>query len=83
MAKPERLVPAKLTHDAIVEALVELRFDMPTQSLPDIFFVRLADNPTWKEFERRMLPAFGIPPQVRQSDANLRYQPYLELVDNW
>jgi hypothetical protein len=76
MARPARAIPAKLKNDAIVEALVELRFDMPTGGLPEIFFVRLAQNPAWKDFEQRMLPAFHIPPVVRQSDENLRYQPY-------
>lgn len=80
MVRLGRAVPAKLKNDAIVEALAELRFDMPVGNLPEIFFVRLADNPTWKDFERRMMPAFSIPPQVRQSDENLRYQPHLELV---
>jgi uncharacterized protein (TIGR04255 family) len=80
MARPAREFPAKLKNDAIVEALVELRFDMPTGGLPEIFFVRLAQNPAWKEFEQRVLPAFQIPPVVRQSDENLRYQPYFELA---
>lgn len=80
MAESARAIPAKLKNDAIVEALVELRFDMPTGSLPEIFFATLARNPAWKEFEQRMLPSFYIPPVVRQSDENLRYHPFLELT---
>jgi len=80
MAKPAREIPAKLKNDAIVEALVELRFDMPEGSVPEIFFVRLAESPAWKEFHQRMLPLFHLPVQVRMSDVNLRYQPALELV---
>ena len=80
MAEQTRPVPEKLKNDAIVEALVELRFDMPTGGLPEIFFVRLAQNPAWKKFEQRTLPAFHIPPVVRQSDENLRFQPYFEVA---
>jgi uncharacterized protein (TIGR04255 family) len=80
MARPVHQIPAKLKNDAIVEALVELRFDMPTGGLPEIFFVRLAQNPAWKEFEQRMLPTFNIPLVLRESDENLRYQPYFELA---
>lgn len=80
MAERELAIPAKLKNDAIVEALIELRFDMPTDSLPEIFFVHLAENPLWNEFEQRMMPAFHIPTQVRIGDANLRYQPCLELI---
>jgi uncharacterized protein (TIGR04255 family) len=79
MAKPAPEIPAKLKNDAIVEAVVELRFDLPSGSLPEITFVRLAENPAWKEFQQRMLPLFHLPPQVRMSEVNLRYQPALEL----
>ena len=35
-------IPAKLKHDAIVEALLEVRFDMTT--VPEVLFGRLADS---------------------------------------
>lgn len=80
MAKAAHIVPAKLKTDAIVEALVELRFDLPSVGIPEISFVRLAENPAWKEYQQRMLPLFHLPAHVRMSDVNLRYQPALELV---
>lgn len=80
MAKATRVIPAKLKNDAIVEALAELRFVMPKVGVPELSFVRLAENPAWKEFEQRTLPAFNIPAFVRESDDNIRYQPYMEIV---
>jgi uncharacterized protein (TIGR04255 family) len=80
MAKRVSAVPAKLKNDAIVEALVELRFDLPVEGIPEISFIRLAENPAWKGFQQRMMPVFYLPPQVRASDINLRYQPALELL---
>ena len=49
MATRKKRIPAKLKHDAIVEALLEVRFDMTTAS--EILFGRLADWPSWKDFE--------------------------------
>ena len=80
MAKPAHEIPAKLKNDAIVEALVELRFDLPTGSLPELSFVRLAENSAWKDFQQRMLPLFHVPAAMRMTDVNLRYQPALELL---
>jgi uncharacterized protein (TIGR04255 family) len=68
-----------LKHDAIVEAIFEIRFDMT--SIPELLFGRLADHPSWKNFERRRLPAYDIPAPMRQLDDNLRYQPVFELAD--
>ena len=72
-------IPDKLKHDAIIEAIFEMRFD-PT-SIPELLFGRLADHPSWKNFDRRRLPAYDIPAPMRQADDNLRHQPVLELAD--
>lgn len=78
MKQSEKRIPEELENDAIVEAVLEIRFDMET--VPEVFFGRLADFSPWKGFRQRRLPAYEIPPPVRQADANLRYQPVFELV---
>jgi hypothetical protein len=77
MATRKKRIPAKLKHDAIVEALLEVRFDMTTAS--EILFGRLADWPSWKDFEQGRMPAYELPDFLRQADPNLRYQPLFEL----
>jgi uncharacterized protein (TIGR04255 family) len=74
-AKP---IPVKLKHDAIVEAVFEIRFDVTT--LPEIFFARLADTSPWNAFEQRRLPAHQIPDSLREGDSSLRYQAVFELA---
>lgn len=78
MATRAKPIPARLKHDAIVEAVLEIRFD--TTTLPEIFFGRLADYVPWKSFEQRLTPAHEIPASLREGDPNLRYQPVFELA---
>jgi uncharacterized protein (TIGR04255 family) len=80
MAERGRAIPTKLKHDAIVEAILEIRFDMRTGTIPEIFFGRLAEHGPWKGFEQRPLPAYQIPAPLRQADPNLRLQPVFELA---
>ena len=65
-------IPRKLKHDAIIEALLEIRFDMAA-TIPEVFFGRLVDHVSWKGFEQRRLPAYQVPAALRQADANWRY----------
>jgi uncharacterized protein (TIGR04255 family) len=74
-----KLVPTKLKHDAIVEALFEIRFDAKT--LPEVLLGRLADHEPWKGFQQRRLPIAEVPAPIRLSDRNLRYSPMFELAD--
>jgi uncharacterized protein (TIGR04255 family) len=79
--EPERVIPKKLKHDAIVEAVFEVRFDPPETGVPEIFLGRLADYSVWKTFPlRNQLPAAQLPAFVRQSNPNLRFQPVLEIA---
>jgi uncharacterized protein (TIGR04255 family) len=78
MAARAKPIPGKLKHDAIIEALFEIRFD--TATLPEVFFGRLADYAPWKGFDQRRTPAHEIPASFRESDPNLRYQPVFELA---
>ena len=79
MATHDKPIPTKLKHDAIVEALLEIRFDAAT--IPEIFFGRLADYGPWKGFRQSHLPTYNIPAPLRQADKDLRYQPVFELKD--
>jgi len=78
MATRGKLVPAKLKHDAIVEAILEIRFD--TTTIPEILFGKLADYAPWKGFGQRPMPASAVPAPIRQADPNLRFQPIFELL---
>ncbi len=75
----QKSLPDKLKEDAIVEAVFEMRFEMPV--LPELLFGRLVDTPSWRKFEQRRLPAYDIPAVMRQADENLRYQAVFELSD--
>lgn len=74
-----KTIPEKLKHDAIVEALFEIRFSMST--IPEVFFGRIADYETWKNFKQTQLPFYQIPAVMRQADPNLRYQPLFALTE--
>jgi uncharacterized protein (TIGR04255 family) len=80
MAERGHPIPTKLRQDAIVEVLFEVRFNLPPNLLPEIFFGRLADHQPWKNFTQRRLPTAQIPAQLLQVDPNLRYQPTFELI---
>lgn len=72
-------IPIKLKYDAIVEALLEIRFEMTT--IPEIFFGRLAEYQPWKGFSQHRMPGYEIPAPLRQVNSNLRFQPIFELSD--
>ena len=72
-------LPARIEPDAIIEALVEVRFDI-VSPLPEVLFGRLAEIPDWKGFTQRSLPAYGIPAAFRDMEPNLRYVPVFELA---
>ena len=77
MALCGKPVPKKLKNDAIVEAILELRFD--TVTIPEILFGRLADYEPWKELAQQKLPIYEVPAALRQVDPNLRFQAIFEL----
>jgi uncharacterized protein (TIGR04255 family) len=80
MANSERTIPDKLRHDAIVESVLEVRFDAPKSAIPEILIGRLADYGAWSGFDQMSMPVSQIPAPVRQADPNLRYQPLMQLV---
>ena len=70
-------LPGKLKHDAIVEALLEIRFDAP--AVLEVLYGRLADVPSWQGFVQRRLPTADIPAPIRSLDPQLRFAPSFEL----
>lgn len=71
----------KLKHDALVEALVDIRFETP-QSIPEELVIgRLADREQWSSWNMRRLPTSEIPSAIRQVEAGLKYQATVELTD--
>lgn len=73
-------LPKKIKPDAIIEVVLEVRFDADV--LPEVVLGRLADCPTWAALQQRRLPAAEIPGQLRQIEPKLRYQPILEMYES-
>ncbi len=73
------LLPKKLKHDAIMEAVVEIRFE--SGEIPEILLGKLADDAAWRGMESIRLPFADMPATLRLSDVNLRFQPLVELRD--
>lgn len=72
-------LPQRLKKDAILEALLEIRFE--TNELPELIVGYLIQNEAWKGFSRTRTPIADLPTTIRWSQADLRYQPILELRD--
>lgn len=73
-------LPKKLKSDAIVEAVLELRFDTDnTSKIIELLIGRFADTPEWRDYQQTRLPLADFPEAVRRSDPNLRYQPIFQL----
>lgn len=73
-------LPTKLKNDAILEAVLEIRFEPDPNLVAEILFGRFADVPEWREFKQVRLPTADIPAPIRRADPNLRYHPSVELV---
>lgn len=78
MVKRGTNLPDKLNSDAIVEAILEIRFE--GIAIPEIFYGRMADKEPWKHYTQRRLPGYEIPPQARMMDPSFRYTPVIELI---
>jgi uncharacterized protein (TIGR04255 family) len=70
-------LPAKITPDAIQEAILEIRFEH--DELPMVVPGKLSSAPQWASASTSKLPGADIPDQLRALDANLRAMPSLEL----
>lgn len=72
-----RELPARIKPDAILEAIVEIRFGIV--ELPEIFLGRLLSAPVFGDLLPTRLPQADIPVSARESDPNLRFQPIYQL----
>lgn len=78
MVKRGTPLPEKLKNDAIVEALLEIRFE--SKAIPEVFLGRVVDNPHWQGFQQHQLPAYQIPANFRNINPDVRYAPIIELI---
>lgn len=72
-----RVTPERIEPDAILEAIVELRFDV--DQLPEIIIGKLLSSPYLADWVITRLPQADIPYAAKKSDASLRYQPMYQL----
>lgn len=72
------VIPTKLRDDAIVEALLQVRFAAAGE-LPEVVLGRLSDFDDGGDFRPTRLPLADIPTTVRRNDPNLNFQPLVEL----
>ena len=73
-------LPRLLKQDAIVESLLELRFDH--NQVGEVVLGRLAAAAAWHDYHSQRLPFSDLPPSIRDSDANLRHQPLLQFQNS-
>jgi len=71
-------VPDSMKADAVVEAIFELRFaGLP---IPEVFYGRMVDHPTWKLRTQGRLPGYDIPSSAREFGHEIRFAPVMELA---
>jgi uncharacterized protein (TIGR04255 family) len=78
MVKRGTSVPKKLKQDAIIEAVVEFRFE--SETIPEVFLGRLIDHPYWKGWLQTRLPAYEVPPQIRRINPLMQFAPIIQLA---
>ncbi len=61
-----------------MEALLEIRFE--TKQVGEVLVGRLASSPQFEGYDVSRLPIANFPAEVRDADANLRFQPTLQLA---
>lgn len=71
-------IPEKLKADAIVEALLEIRFEHSDDV--EKVLASLVSSKVWVEHRTQSLPQASIPAVIREADVNLRYEPTIQLV---
>lgn len=73
-------LPQSIKPDALIEAVLEIRYDAPTV-LSEVVFARLAEHSAWAGYTQLRLPASQIPEPMREADANMRFVPVFELTN--
>jgi uncharacterized protein (TIGR04255 family) len=78
VTEPMNSLPFKLRDDAIVEALLEIRFDC--SEIQELLVGRLSEFSLWEVFPtKNRVPFADIPLSVRVQDPALKFQPVVEL----
>ncbi|WP_420137740.1 TIGR04255 family protein [Sphingomonas sp.] len=70
--------PAKLSRDAIVEALCEVRFE--SQGIAEVIVGQLAGAPAWAGARAERLPLADFPASARESNAEMRFAPIMQVL---
>jgi uncharacterized protein (TIGR04255 family) len=71
------MLPKKLKHDSIVEALCEVRFNAP--DLPELVVGQIADFTDWRDFKKSSTALSNMPAAIRRVDPNMRFEPIVQL----
>lgn len=71
-----KTLPEKLFKDAIVEAILELRFE--TDNIGEVIIGRLNDLDHWSEYTTSRFGTADIPDSIREKEHSLRYQPLIQ-----
>lgn len=66
------MTPKKLKHDAIVEAIYDVRFSH--DGIPEVALGQLLGDSLWSEFSKETLPISNVPAPVRRADEQMRYE---------
>jgi uncharacterized protein (TIGR04255 family) len=74
---PQTTLPDRIDPDAIIEALVEFRFEHA--ELAEAVVGRLLDASLWAAYSQARLPSADIPQPIKDMDPNLRFLPIIEL----
>lgn len=77
---PESKLPNRINPDAIVEALIEIRFDLGT--FPEIFLGQVLTSATALRLRPTRLPGADLPHSAKESDPSFRFQPAYQLEGN-
>ena len=72
-----RDLPLRISPDAILEAIIEVRFEL--QTLPEIFLGQVLGSSALQGLRPIRLPQADIPASARESDVSFRYQPSYQL----
>jgi uncharacterized protein (TIGR04255 family) len=73
-------LPKRLKIDAIIEAVLEIRFEPDPSVVPEIVIGRFADVDEWRAFRHARLPGADIPAPIRRADPFLKFQPSIEMT---
>lgn len=74
-AAGKKSLPRKLSNDAIIEAVLEIRFNHDPKRVSEVFLGKIALKQEWQLFENSRTPIADIPENIRRTQADLRHAP--------